>query len=81
LLERDTHPKGEKQNGLTESVHHCTIVLLYEFGDHDHCSDRVRAASVLAAARPASLIMQRRFLGLSTELGLRWYQHDFPKRL
>ncbi len=29
-LERDTHPKGEKQHGLTESEHHCTIVLLYE---------------------------------------------------
>ena len=26
MLERDTHPKGEKQNGLTESEHHCTIV-------------------------------------------------------
>jgi len=31
LLERDTHPKGEKQNGLTESEHHCTIVLLYKW--------------------------------------------------
>jgi hypothetical protein len=29
LLERDTHPKGEKQDGLTESEHHCTIVPLY----------------------------------------------------
>jgi len=30
LLERDNHPKGEKQNGLTESENHCTIVLLYK---------------------------------------------------
>jgi len=30
LLERDTHLKGEKQPGLTESVHYCAIDLLYE---------------------------------------------------
>jgi hypothetical protein len=30
LLERDTHLKREKQFALTESAHHCTIVLLYE---------------------------------------------------
>jgi hypothetical protein len=31
LLERDTHLKREKQFALTESAHHCTIVLLYRF--------------------------------------------------
>ena len=29
MLERDTRLKREKQSGLTESEHHCTIVLLY----------------------------------------------------
>lgn len=33
-LERDTHPKGEKQSGLTTSAQYCALVLLYifEFG-------------------------------------------------
>lgn len=28
-LERDTHPKGEKQSGLTTSAQYCALVLLY----------------------------------------------------
>jgi hypothetical protein len=30
-LERDTHPKGEKQPGLTISEQHCVLVLLYSY--------------------------------------------------
>lgn len=28
-LEWDTHPKGEKQSGLTTSAQYCALVLLY----------------------------------------------------
>jgi hypothetical protein len=39
LLERDTHLKREKQFALTESAHHCTIVLLYSKREPLHPSD------------------------------------------